>query len=224
MPRDLRVHSVPTWGENLRIAVEIVAIVAAGIWALYTFVYEQRIKPLGETPSFSVPTTMDQGPAVNGVAFLTIHKTLQNTGNVPIDLAAEAISVYGERLNPRAAASHSDVGWQAEIRNDVARQPAALIYSKVKLRSGAVGGNATDFVVPAHSSGEETYLVAVPVRTYPVILVKRKDYIFRPPQGAKLDARIVKTALGGYDLTSPAVTPGYYEYDSEYEFPIRPRG
>lgn len=222
MPRDLRVHSVPTWGENLRIAVEIAAIVAAGAWALYTFVYEQRIKPLGEAPSFSVPTTVDQGPTVNGVAFLTVHKTLQNTGNVPIDLAAEAISIYGERLSTRIVARSSNSGWQAEVRNDVARQPVALIYSKGKLRSAATGGNATDFVVPAHSSGDETYLVAVPVRAYPVILVKRKDYIFRPPQSTKLDARIVKTPLGGYDVSSPSVTPGYYEYDSEYEFPVRP--
>jgi len=222
MPRDLRVHSVPTRSENLRIAVEIAAIVAAGVWALYTFVYEQRIKPLGEAPSFSVPTTIDQGPTVNGVAFLTIHKTLQNTGNVPIDLAAEAISVYGERLSTRVAARSFNSGWQAEFRNDVARQRVALIYSKGRLRSGAIGGNATDFVVPAHSSGDEAYLVAVPVRTYPVILVKRKDYIFRLPQAAKLAVRIVKTPLGGYDVTSPSTTPGYYEYDSEYEFPIRP--
>ncbi|MBV9262683.1 MAG: hypothetical protein JO324_00065, partial [Candidatus Eremiobacteraeota bacterium] len=56
MSRELRVHSVPTKAEQIRIVVEIVAIVAAGIWALYTFVYEQRIKPLAEAPSFSIAT------------------------------------------------------------------------------------------------------------------------------------------------------------------------
>lgn len=94
--RVLRVHSVPTFAEQIRTAVEIVAIVAAGLWALYTFVYEQRIKPLSEAPSFSIPTMIDQGSTLNGVAFLTIHKWLQNTGNVPIDIAAETLSVYGE--------------------------------------------------------------------------------------------------------------------------------
>lgn len=44
--RELRLHSVPTIAEQARISVEIVAILAAGLWALYTFVYEQRIKPL----------------------------------------------------------------------------------------------------------------------------------------------------------------------------------
>ena len=38
---------------------------------------------------------------MNGVAFLTIHKRLENTGNVPIDIAAEALSVYGERIVQR---------------------------------------------------------------------------------------------------------------------------
>ena len=222
MPRELQVHSVQTRSEKLRTWVEVVAIVAAGIWALYTFVYEQRIKPLGEAPSFSVPTTVDQGPTVNGVVFLTVRKTIQNTGNVPLDLAAEAISVYGERLSSRTTASHSKVGAQAEISNDVARTPVALIYSRVKLRSAAAGGNATDFVVPPHSSGEEAYLIAVPARAYPVIMVMRKDYIFRPPQSEKLQVRIVKALLGAYDLQSSVPPGAYEEYDSSYEFPIRP--
>jgi len=95
--RDLRVHSVPTRAEQIRIIVEIVAIVAAGLWALYTFVYVQRIKPLSEAPEFSVGVTVDQGATINGVVFLTIRKRLENTGNVPIDVAAEALSVYGRK-------------------------------------------------------------------------------------------------------------------------------
>src|ERR1700678_1890730 len=96
--RELHVHSVPTRAEQVRTAVEIIAILAAGLWALYTFVYEQRIKPLSEPAEFSVPTTVTQGPTVNGVVFLKIHKRLENTGNVPIDIAAEAVDIYGEKL------------------------------------------------------------------------------------------------------------------------------
>ncbi|HXM07288.1 MAG TPA: hypothetical protein VN936_07480, partial [Candidatus Acidoferrum sp.] len=95
MKRELHVHSVPTRAEQVRTAVEIIAILAAGLWALYTFVYEQRIKPLSEPAEFSVPTTVTQGPTVNGVVFLKIHKRLENTGNVPIDIAAEAVDIYG---------------------------------------------------------------------------------------------------------------------------------
>jgi hypothetical protein len=45
--RELHVHSVQSPAERVRTAVEILA---AGIWALYTFVYEQRIKRLSAQP------------------------------------------------------------------------------------------------------------------------------------------------------------------------------
>jgi hypothetical protein len=219
MPRELHVHSVPSAGENLRTAVEVVAIVAAGIWALYTFVYEQRIKPLSESPSFSVPTTVDQGPTVAGVAFLTIHKRLDNTGNVGIDIAAEAFSVYGETLDPHAAQRNIRTPDRDEVRADVERRPVKLLYSIAKLRTGALGGSATNFFVPPHSSGVEDYLVAVPVGKYPVVLIRRIDYIGKSPIAPKIPVRIVRTPLGGYDLTSPVLEG---EYDSQVEYPIRP--
>jgi hypothetical protein len=220
MPRDLRVHSVPTWSENLRTGVEIVAIVAAGIWALYTFVYEQRIKPLGEAPSFSVPTSVEQGPTVHGVAFLTIHKRIENTGNVSIDLAAESLSVYGERIEePSGPRVRIETPARAVVSADVPRHPVKLLYSTAKLRAGAIGGSNTDFVVPPHAAGDEEFLVAVPAGVYPVVLIVRKDYVIKASSAAKIPVRIVRSDLGGYDLRS-TILQG--EYDSRYEFPIRP--
>lgn len=219
MPRELHVHSVPSAGENLRTAVEVVAIVAAGIWALYTFVYEQRIKPLSEAPSFSVPTTVDQGPTVDGVAFLTIHKRLDNTGNVGVDIAAEAFSVYGEKLDAHAGVRRVRTPVRAELSADVARRPVKVLYAIAKLRYGAVGGSPTDFFVPPHSSGVEDYLVAVPVRDYPVVLISRKDFIEKSPIAPAIPVRIVKSPLGGYDLASPVLQG---EFDSQVEYPIRP--
>ena len=218
MPRELQVHNVPTWSENLRTFVEIIAIVAAGIWALYTFVYEQRIKPLGEAPSFSVPTTVEQGPTANGVTFLTIRKGIQNTGNVPIDLAAEAISVYGERFAKASGTKRVETPMRASVSADVHREPVTLLYSIAKLRSGAVGGAPTDFYVSPHSSADEEYLVAIPAHRYPAIFIERRDFVFKPPLSAKIPIRIFRTPLGGYDLHS---SYSIGEYDSSYEVPIR---
>jgi hypothetical protein len=222
--RVLRVHSVPTFAEQIRTAVEIVAIVAAGLWALYTFVYEQRIKPLSEAPSFSIPTMIDQGSTLNGVAFLTIHKWLQNTGNVPIDIAAETLSVYGEVIG-RSTRRYDRIETPTndKVTADVPRRSVALLFSFAKLRSGALGGNQhTDFFVPPHSSAEETFLVAVPVKLYPVILIVRKDYVEKAPISPKLAVDIVRNRLGAYDLRSnPSDLPG--EHDTEQEYPIRQR-
>jgi hypothetical protein len=224
--RLLRIHTIPTTAERLRIIVEIAAIVAAGVWALYTFVYVQRIVPLSEPATFSVPTVVEQGSTVNGVTFLTIHKRLENTGNVPIDIAAEALSVYGERL-VRGSTRYSrfESPTNARLTADVPRRPVALLFSIAKLRSGAIGGNqGTSFFTPAHSSLEETYLIAVPVKSYPIILIKRIDYIQKAPISPKVKVRIIKGLFGAYDLTSgPGSGPVQGEYDngSGYEYAIK---
>lgn len=221
--RLLRIHSVPTTAERLRIFVEIVAIVAAGLWALYTFVYVQRIVPLSEPATFSVPTVVEQGSTVNGVAFLTIHKRLENTGDVPIDIAAEALSVYGERLVHGSVQLRFETPTNARMSADVHRRPVALLFSIAKLRSGAVGGNQrTSFLTPAHSSLEETYLIAVPAKLYPVISIKRIDYVQRAPIAPKINVKIVKGLFGAYDLTSGLGSgPVEGEYDSSYEYAIK---
>jgi hypothetical protein len=221
--RVLRVHTVPALPDNIRTIVEVVAIVAAGLWALYTFVYEQRIKPLSEAPSFSVPTVIEQGSTVNGVAFLTIHKRLQNTGNIPVDIAAEALSVYGEVIVPRAKNyGRIDTPTSVRVKADVPRKAAGLLYSFAKLRSGAVGGDPTTaFYVPAHSANEETILVAVPVKTYPVILIVRRDYVEKAPISPKVPVTIVKDRFGAYDLRSDPGQNG--EYDTQEEYAIRTR-
>ncbi len=220
-PRHLHVHSVPTPAERWRTLIEIVAIVAAGVWALYTFVYEQRIKPLSEQASFAVPTDISQGPTINGVAFLTIHKRLDNTGNVPIDIAAESLSVYGEtagqRLQGPMTQRHST--YYRETRYDVPRRLVKLLYSFAELREGAVGGNQhVNFVVPPHSSNGEDFLIAVPLKEYPLVRVRRKDYIRKSPVTPQVDVRIVQTGLGAYDLSSSDLIG---EYDSDTEYPIK---
>ncbi|MBV9233743.1 MAG: hypothetical protein JO030_06860 [Candidatus Eremiobacteraeota bacterium] len=222
MSRELRIHSIPSRAEQIRTVVEIVAILAAGLWALYTFVYEQRIKPLAEAPSFSIAIRVEQNPASGGVVFLTIRKRIENTGNVPIDVAAEALSVYGETIAKRSARkTRRESGTRAEVTSDVPRVPRALLFSIAKLRNGAVGGNPnTAFYVPPHSANEVAYSVAVPARLYPVVLVTRKDYIAKAPIMPKLAVRIVRTARGAYDLQSKDLNG---EYDDEDEYPVRPQ-
>jgi len=220
-PRQLHVHSVPTRSENWRTIVEIVAIMAAGLWALYTFVYEQRIKPLSEQASFAVPTDISQGPTIHGVAFLTIHKRLINTGDVPIDIAAESLSVYGETVASAVQGPTTENGpsYHRTMRYDVPRHIEKVLYSVAGLREGAIGGNPhANFVVPPHSSNNEDYLIAVPVKEFPVIRIRREDYVRKSPVVPKVDVRIVQSSLGGYTLSSKDL---FGEYDSDTEYPIK---
>lgn len=219
MARELRIHSLPTRAERVRTIVEIVALLAAGIWALYTFVYEQRIKPLSEQPSFAVPTTVDQGPTINGNAILTIHKRFENVGNVPIDVAAETLTVYGETLaaapQTRADLSRTD----SYLYGDVPRRVARLLYSTFRLRRGAVGGNATEnFLLLPHTSAEESIVIAVPVKSYPLIKVLRRDYVAKFPIRPQIPITVTRGQFGAYDLRSPREEG---EYDNFFEYGIR---
>jgi hypothetical protein len=217
--RELRVHSVPTRTEHLRTVIEMAAICAAGIWAIYTFVFEQRIKPLLERPSFAVPTDVEQGSTIDGVVFVTIHKRLQNTGNVPVAYVAEALSVYGETLERTQSTRRRATAQNAEVYADVPRRTAKLLYSFAKLRSGAAGGSPlSNFLAPPHTSIDESVLVAVPARAFPVILVARRDYIRKLPIDSKLAVSIVRAPDGAYDLRSRDASG---EYDSEDEYAIR---
>ena len=220
-PRQLHVHSVPTRPENWRTIVEIVAILAAGLWALYTFVYEQRIKPLSEQASFAVPTEISQGPTIHGVAFLTIHKRLVNNGDVPIDLAAESLTVYGEKVATamQGPISESNSPYHRALRYDVPRHVEKILYTAASLREGAIGGNPNaNFVVPPHSSNAEDYLIAVPVKEFPVVRIRREDYVRKSPVIPKVNVRIVQSSLGEYTLSSKDL---FGEYDSDTEYPIK---
>ncbi len=138
-----------------------------------------------------------------------------------IDTAAEALSVYGERIVPGMRhGARVENSTSAVVHADVARAPTRLLFSFAKLRAGAENGNPkTNFFLPAHSSGEEDLLVAVPAKAYPVVMIVRKDFVVKSPLASKIPVQMVKTALGGYDLRSP-VHDG--EYDSITEYPIHP--
>jgi hypothetical protein len=158
---------------------------------------------------------------VDGVVFLTIRKRLDNTGSVPVDIAAEALNVYGETIiKSRKRVRLIATPYAVQVNADVARKPVALLFSKAKLRSGAVGGDpTTSFFVPPHSSAEEVFLVAVPARTYPVVLIRRIDFIRKAPITPRVAVHLIRTLLGGYWL-APTSLEG--EFDNQDEYPIKP--
>jgi hypothetical protein len=153
--------------------------------------------------------------------FLSIHRRLENTGNVPIDIAAEALNVYGEKVSKSGRHIESSfTPTSIDIQADVPLKPVALLLSRVRLRSGAVDGNPhISFYVPPHSTNEEDFQVAVPAHAYAALRVDRIDYIRKAPINPKIPVHIKRALLGGYTLGSPQ-SDG--EYDSENDFPIAP--
>jgi hypothetical protein len=93
--RNLRsVHAIAI----VRDVVEVIAIVAAGIWAFYVFAYENRIKPSMADPDVNVTASIQRLGERNGLIAVGLHLRLQNIGTVTARFLGFAVNVYGQRI------------------------------------------------------------------------------------------------------------------------------
>lgn len=82
----------------VRDIVEVVAIVAAGIWAFYVFAYENRIKPSLADPNVDVSATMRKLSERNGLIGVGLDVKFHNVGTVRAHFLGLAVNVYGQRI------------------------------------------------------------------------------------------------------------------------------
>ena len=94
--------------STVRDVVEIVAIIAAGAWAFYVFVYENRIKPSFATPDINVTASMQRLSTHNGLIGVGLHVELHNVGTVPARFLAIAVNVYGQRVIAQTPHPHPE--------------------------------------------------------------------------------------------------------------------
>lgn len=85
---------------TVRDVVEVLAIVAAGIWAFYVFAYENRIKPSLANPDVNVTASMQRLSDRNGLIAVALHLQLHNVGTVKAHFLGIAVNVYGQRIVP----------------------------------------------------------------------------------------------------------------------------
>jgi hypothetical protein len=93
--RDLHVHSHPSGVEHWRHLVEIVALTAAAIWALYVFVYQEKIKPLSAEPKLLRTVTVEHTNLQSGKEFVKVNVELKNIGESEVQISAIVANLYG---------------------------------------------------------------------------------------------------------------------------------
>jgi hypothetical protein len=72
-----------------------VAFVAAGIWACYVFVYEQRLKPLAESPVLQSTVQVEHQRLAGENTLLTVIVDLKNIGAPAVQMDGTIVNVYG---------------------------------------------------------------------------------------------------------------------------------
>jgi hypothetical protein len=84
----------------VRDIVEVLAVIAAGAWAFYVFVYENRIKPSFEQPEINISAAMQQLNERNGLIGVGLRIQFHNVGSVKANFLGFAANVYGQQVIP----------------------------------------------------------------------------------------------------------------------------
>jgi len=99
----------------LRDTVEVAAIVLAGAWALYVFVYQNGIKPGLAPPTLSFSVAMRHVGDDGNLAVIRVDETIRNDGTVRAHFLGHSLTVCGSRVMalkspaPATANSYSNV-------------------------------------------------------------------------------------------------------------------
>src|SRR5919107_2022936 len=98
--------------ETLSSAVQTLAIVLAGMWAVYTFVYEAKIAPGLAPPSVSVTSALERVGQRDGMVAIRSTVTRTNVGQAEVRVLGLTYNVVGVKV--RFGEAPSAAGAMAE--------------------------------------------------------------------------------------------------------------
>ncbi len=166
---------------NVRHIAETIAIVAAGLWAFYVFVYQEEIKPAGEPAALEVSISIQRLGRDARHDMLLVSTNYRNAGKTEIDVAADGFDVWGIRYASSPRSRRLAGAATAGIANDIPERSRSLIEASVELREAAIGGDVKRHIIlepnsavtlaqpivlaPGAYDALEAYVFAVPVKT-----------------------------------------------------------
>jgi hypothetical protein len=84
----------------IRDVAEVVAIVLAGAWAIYTFAWQNLLVPAIRPPSLDPTLQMRHVGNEGSLAVIRLDETLRNTGINKVHFLGYSVTVLGERVRP----------------------------------------------------------------------------------------------------------------------------
>jgi hypothetical protein len=183
--------------------IEIVAILAAGIWAIYVFAYEQRIKPAAQPPSVLISGSLHKLGERNGLVQLGYKGTLRNMGSTNVSLIALGFTANGFRYATQGTPRLSTLAPGSTLYQRDARIGArALVYRATELESFVDRRYGGDITL---SPGEEIPFSGI-------FLVKREEFDSITFYGSAAFTKIAKE--GAYPTTIGYTRDGAVTFDS----------
>ena len=114
----------------VRDCVEIIAIIAAGIWAFYIFIYESRIVPGQSQPALTFSATLEKTSEHNGLIAVHFESHIRNLGAMRVHFLGIDTSVVGQRVEPAATPQSRTLTNVEVLKQTFYResQPATPVY------------------------------------------------------------------------------------------------
>ncbi len=136
--------------ETLSTVVQTLAILGAGAWGVYTFIYEARIKPGLAPPSVSVTTTLEKAGERDGRLAIRSTVTRTNVGQAGVRVLGLTYNVIGTGMRfagPEAPPAPGSLAGVAEV---TAARYGQVERQEIVLRQGVLFEGAT--ALPAEPS------------------------------------------------------------------------
>lgn len=133
--------------DRINTLVQTLAILGAGAWGVYTFVYEARIKPGLEPPAVSVATSLVKVGERDTHVAIRSTVTRRNVGQTGVRVLGLAYTVIGIRAQFGDNAAQADAvadGLSGKERVSVARDYTLAEPGTVLLRQGLLFAGATE--------------------------------------------------------------------------------
>jgi hypothetical protein len=218
----LAVRVVDDRWTTVRQVVESLAIVAAGLWAFYVFVYAEKIKPASDPASLTQTVSVRRLGRDSSRDVLSIDIRLENSGKTEIDVAADAYNVWGERYGTRDARADKRSATQRQYGRSIPVLSQTLIRAFAELRDAAVGGRTgTHIIIESGSTEAISYVVVVPRGKYDVIRAQTIDVPMKTGLARKAAVAITGDRVRGLGL-NPAADSGAQEDDIDTYFALIP--
>jgi hypothetical protein len=219
-PRAIRIIE-DRWA-TFRHIIEAVAIVAAGLWAFYTFVYQERIKPASEPAALSASIAVHRLGRDARRDILSVDLVLHNVGKTAIDIAADGYNVWGLRYGSNARPSRLENAGRFSQKDEIPQVSSHIIDAFVELRDRAVGGQAGHHIVLEPDETERIADVIVVKRgAYDSVLAQVIAVPCKTTEANKVQVDVLHNRNGGYWLKVPNEA-GIDEDDNETEFALIP--
>jgi hypothetical protein len=150
--------------EKFKAAVEVIAIVLAGVWGFYQFVYEDKIKPFEEPPSLTTEVKLEKIGARGKWQAVRATVTVVNSSRVRVSILARSINIYGLVINEKPRGGDFavdrgtwDVNYSYRLDHPILLQSHAVFFSgdarsnnrRLWLQPGVTSVQSAIYFVPA---------------------------------------------------------------------------